>query len=186
MTSPEVYYLHIQGEQRGPYTQPQVDHLVNSGLIAEETLFWREGLEQWQPVTSLVVRRVQPNRWVKPLVALGIAVVLLILGQFFGPITVIGWREANQHDYTPRGAYWRARDAVRNGGIPSGELVDFQSEENARIEMQPPHAARVRLRGQMTRGDGIPREAAWEVTVKFDPQTREWSRQSVQELTPGS
>ena len=54
MLSPEVFYLHIQGEQRGPYTIPQIDHLLNSGLIAEETLYWREGLDQWQPVTSLV------------------------------------------------------------------------------------------------------------------------------------
>ena len=39
---------------------------ANSGLIAEETLYWREGLEQWQPVTTLVVRREVPNRWRKP------------------------------------------------------------------------------------------------------------------------
>ena len=55
MISPEIFYLHIHGEQRGPYTIPQIDHLLNSGLIAEETLYWREGLDQWQPVTSLVL-----------------------------------------------------------------------------------------------------------------------------------
>ena len=65
MISPEVYYLHIQGEQRGPYTIPQIDHLLNSGLIAEETLYWREGLEQWQPVTSLVSLRRKVNPWGK-------------------------------------------------------------------------------------------------------------------------
>ena len=57
MISPEIFYLHLEGEQRGPYTAPQIDHLLNSGLIAEETLYWREGLEQWQPVTSLVKLR---------------------------------------------------------------------------------------------------------------------------------
>ena len=50
MRSPEVFYLHIHGEQLGPYTVPQIDHLLNTGLIAEETLYWCEGLEQWAPV----------------------------------------------------------------------------------------------------------------------------------------
>jgi len=182
MTSPEVYYLHIQGEQRGPYTQPQVDHLLNSGLIAEETLFWREGLEQWQPVTSLVVRRVPPNRWRKPLIALGVLLLLLILAQFFGPIAVLGWRETNQHDFTPRAAYWRARDAVRHRALGPGELIDFQGEEAAGIRLQPPDSAQVRLQGQLTARDGTTRAAAWEVAVKFDPQHREWTPQDVQEV----
>lgn len=184
MSTPEVYYLHIHGEQKGPYTQPQVDHLLNSGLIAEETLFWREGLEQWQPVTSLVIRRVQPNRWIKPAVALGIAIVLLIFWQFFGPITVIGWRETNQHDFTPRAAYWRARDAVRNGAVAPGALVDFQEIGAATVEMKDANAARVVLRGAVTGKEGVPRPAAWEVAMKFDPPTREWSSVSVQEIAP--
>jgi hypothetical protein len=182
MSSPEVYYLHIHGEQRGPYTAPQVDHLLNSGLIAEETLYWREGLEQWQPVTSLVVRRERPNRWVKPVIGLAIGLVLLLLAQFFGPITVIGWRETNQHDYTQRAAYWRARDAVRNGALSSGELVDFQSLENAAVALQTPDGATVRLRGEVTAVNGTPRPASWEVTLKFHPALREWSRVSVREV----
>src|ERR1700733_12019673 len=79
MISPEIFYLHIHGEQRGPYTVPQIDHLLNSGLIAEETLYWREGLEQWQPVTSLVKLRRPGNPWVKPLIILGIVVVLAVI-----------------------------------------------------------------------------------------------------------
>ncbi len=184
MTTPEVYYLHIHGEQKGPYTQPQVDHLLNSGLIAEETLFWREGLDQWQPVTSLVIRRMQPNRWARWLTVLGITVVLLILAQFFGPITLIGWRETNQHDFTPRAAYWRARDAVRNGALAPGALVDFQEIAAATVQMKAPDTARIRVRGEVTEKDGRPRTAAWEVTMKFDPAAREWSRLTVQEVAP--
>jgi hypothetical protein len=183
MTSPEVYYLHIHGEQRGPYTQPQVDHLLNSGLIAEETLFWREGLDQWQPVTSLVIRRVQPNRWIKWAIAGGVALVVLVLARFFGPITLIGWREANQYDFTPQAAYWRARDAVRNGGLPPGALVDFHDFTAAKVEMQAPDRATVRLRGDVS-GDRSAQPAAWEVAMKFDPAAREWSRVSVREITP--
>lgn len=184
MTTPEVYYLHIHGEQRGPYTQPQVDHLLNSGLIAEETLFWREGLEQWQPVTSLVVRRVQPNRWTRPLIALGVAVALLIFWQFFGPITVIGWRETNQHDFTPRAAYWRARDAVRNGALAPGVLVDFHDIASAQVQMKAPDGAGVLLRGNVIGRDGTPRPSAWEVTMRFDPPTREWSSAGVRDAAP--
>src|SRR3954467_1851581 len=100
MISPEVFYLHIQGEQRGPYTIPQIDHLLNSGLIAEETLYWREGLEQWQPVTSLVRLRRKVNPWGKRLVYLGSAAVVLFILEFFGSIAIAGWRETNQHEYT--------------------------------------------------------------------------------------
>ena len=182
MISPEVYYLHIHGEQRGPYTAPQVDHLLNSGLIAEETLYWREGLEQWQPVTSLVIRRVQPNRWVKPAIALAIGSVLLVLGQFFGPITIVGWREMNQHDFTPRAAYWRARDAVRHQSLGPGALVDFAELKAAVVQMQAPAAATVRVRGEVTDVAGNARPAAWEVALKFDAPTREWSSVSVREV----
>jgi GYF domain 2 len=184
MTTPEVYYLHIHGEQRGPYTQPQVDHLLNSGLIAEETLYWREGLEQWQPVTSLVIRRVPPNHWMRWTIAAAVALVLLVLAQFFGPTALMGWREANQHDFTDRAAYWRARDAIRNGALAPGTLVDFADLAAATVRMHAPDRASVRLHGRLIGSNGIPRAAAWEAAMKFDTATREWSSVSVQEVTP--
>jgi hypothetical protein len=88
MSSHEVFYLHIQGEQRGPYTIRHIDQLLNSGLIAEDTLFWREGLEQWQPVTNLVARRQPQRRWKGVAVGAAIAVVLALLLHLFGPITL--------------------------------------------------------------------------------------------------
>src|SRR5580700_2531636 len=107
MISPEIFYLHIDGEQRGPYTVPQIDHLLNSGLIEVETLFWREGLEQWQPVTNLVALRKPVRRWLKPAFAAGFLLILLLLGRVFWPIVRVGWQEANQRDYTAAAAYWR-------------------------------------------------------------------------------
>ena len=86
MSSPEIFYLHIQGEQRGPYTVKQVDHLLNSGLDRPETLFWRDGMEQWQPVTDLVKLRKRANPWIKPAIALGVALVILALLRVFGPV----------------------------------------------------------------------------------------------------
>ena len=78
--------MHVQGEQRGPYTIPQIDHMLNSGLIARETLYWHEGMEQWQPVTDLVVVRHIPNPWIKPGIALGVLLVVAVLVRMFGPL----------------------------------------------------------------------------------------------------
>src|SRR6478752_4336503 len=74
--SPEVFYLHINGEQRGPYTIQHIDHLLNSGLISETATFWREGLEQWQPVTNLVAVRRAKKGVVRPAVVVGVVVLL--------------------------------------------------------------------------------------------------------------
>src|SRR5436305_15171705 len=106
MISPEIFYLHIHGEQRGPYTIPQIDHLLNSGLIAEETLFWREGLEQWQPVTGLVTKRRVPNRWRRAAVAVAILAPLAVCAWIFGPPLVDGWNEATANAFTLEDAYW--------------------------------------------------------------------------------
>lgn len=184
MRSPEVFYLHIQGEQRGPYTIPQIDHLLNSGLIAEETLYWREGLDQWQPVTSLVRLRRKANPWRKPLVTLAILVVVAALLQFFGSVILIGWRETNQHDFTERAAYWRARSIVRNGALPEGALVQFEGFAEDEVELQPPAQAEVQLQGEVTLRNGETYEASWNVPMQFDAQAREWSGGAVRTLTP--
>src|SRR5882757_9467062 len=117
MNSPESFYLHLAGAQQGPYTIPQIDHLLNSGLIAVETLYWCEGLDQWQPVTTLVPLRKKPSRWVKPVV------VLAVPASIFGPVLLDGWHEANQHAYTESAAYWRARDVVRSELVKREALV---------------------------------------------------------------
>jgi hypothetical protein len=134
-------------------------------------------------VTSLVIRRVQPNRWLRWAIGGSGALVLLVLAQFFGPITLVGWREANQYDFTPNAAYWRARDAVRNGGLPSGALVEFHDFAAAKVDMHAPDRATIRLRGDLSGGGGS-QPAAWEVAMKFDPAAREWSRLSVREIPP--
>jgi GYF domain 2 len=178
---PEVFYLHIQGEQRGPYTVPQIDHLLNSGLIQAETLFWREGLEQWLPVTNLVALRKAPRRWIKPAIAAGFLLVFALLFRLFGPIVREGWREANQHEYTASGAYWRARDAVRHAAVPSGSLVEFSSFAAARTQLQPPAAAEVLVRGSLVDAHGVSRSAAWTVQMRYDARLKEWTGLSVKE-----
>ncbi len=175
MNSPEVFYLHINGEQRGPYTIRHIDHLLNCGLISEDALFWREGLEQWQPVTQLVVRRQVRKSWGRRVGAIVVVLALGLLVWVFGPITIAGWREANQSEFTREAAYWRARDVVRNAQVPKGALVDFEGEEAAVVELQGSDAALVRLRGSITDSRGEWRPASWQVRLRYDPKHKEWS-----------
>src|SRR5688572_13410315 len=184
MISPEIFYLHIQGEQRGPYTIPQIDHLLNSGLIAVETLYWREGLDQWQPVTNLVRLRRKANPWVRPLVGLGVALVVGAVLYFFGSIAVIGWQETNQHEYTERAAYWRARSIVRGSALPEGAIVQFRSFATAQVDLQPPHAAVVTVRGEVTLRADESRRMTWSVPMSFDDEAREWTGGPVREVAP--
>ncbi|MDQ3621963.1 MAG: DUF4339 domain-containing protein [Verrucomicrobiota bacterium] len=184
MNSPEVFYLHIEGEQRGPYTVTQIDHLVNSGLVAEETLYWREGLEQWQPVTELVHKRVPEKRWVKTSIIAGVALLVLLLVQLFGPITLAGWREANQHEFTPEAAYWRAREIVRHQILPKGAVVEFCEPDRAEVQLQSGTAAVVQLYGEVPDARGRTRESAWEVKLQFDPRARQWSGAGARETAP--
>src|SRR5260221_4662987 len=86
MISPEIFYLHLEGEQRGPYSIPHIDHMLNSGLIPEETLYWREGLEQWQPVTSLAQLCKRANPWLKRIIIFGFVLVIGFFAQFFGSV----------------------------------------------------------------------------------------------------
>ena len=184
MISPEVFYLHIQGEQRGPYTIPQIDHLLNSGLIAEETLYWREGLEQWQPVTSLVRLRRVKNPWIKPAVILAATLVLGAVVYFFGSIALVGWWETNQHEFTEEAAYWRARGVIRAGALPPGAIVQFGDFERAEVELRPPATATVKLSGEVVSSAGEVRILAWSVPMNFDVEAREWNGGPAQETAP--
>jgi hypothetical protein len=180
-SSHEVFYLHIQGEQRGPYTVRHIDHLLNSGLITEDTLFWREGLEQWQPVTQLVVKREVKKDWRRLAIPGGVFILVALLLRLFGPITVDGWRETNQHEFSRHAAYWRARDIVRNQCVPKGGLVRFSEFAKAEVTLSENHSAGVLLRGELTEPSGKTRPASWKVELKYDAPIAEWTGVKAQE-----
>jgi len=172
--SAEAYYLHLAGAQQGPYTIPQIDHLVNSGLIGEETLYWCEGLDQWQPVTTLVVlRKVRPN-WMKRAIIAGVLLALVVPLWIFGPILIDGWQEANQHEFTSTAAYWRARDVVRTELHTQGLLVQFAGEAECPVTMGT-QSAEVKLHGSATDAARKSTAAVWRVAMVFDPGAEEWS-----------
>lgn len=173
LNSPESYYLHLGGAQQGPYTIRQIDHLVNSGLISAETLYWCEGLDQWQPVTTLVTLRKKRKRWVKPAIFVLSLLLLAVPVRIFGPIVVVGWEEANQHEFTQSAAYWRARDVVRSDLRRRGFIVEFDPLSSATVTLAD-GVATVHLTGTSIADARHSRRTAWLVSLRFDSTTQEW------------
>jgi hypothetical protein len=188
-TNSEVFYLHVSGEQRGPYTTRQIDHQLNSGIIDEETLYWREGMDQWQPVTDLVPRRSRkppaPRRWARRLILLALLVPAALLGRVFGPIAVVGWRETAQYDFSATAAYWRARDVIRRQVAPTGAVITFSRFSESRVELvtEPP-GAHVWLKAEIVPLRDASRKAAWEVTLDYSRDLKEWTGRELREESP--
>ena len=116
MISPEIFYLHLHGEQRGPYPQVPADATTCSisrlcGFIAEETLYWREGLEQWQPVTDIVKLRKRANPWLQAdhIIFWLRADDRLALCNSLARSRCSGWREASSTKSTAQAAYHSRR-----------------------------------------------------------------------------
>lgn len=178
MNSHEAFYVHVQGEQKGPYTLRHLDHLLNSGLIPVDTLYWAEGMEQWLPVTDLIQFRHKPRNW-KRLIMLGaILVVLAAFLAFFGPTIADGWRETTQRDYTATGAYWSARGAVRERGLQSGAVAQFSPYKDAQVTLSGPQSATVLVRGEIINGREV-KPATWSVKLSFNPLRSQWSASEV-------
>jgi len=46
------WFYADNGQQRGPISETQLDELVRSGTINADTLVWRAGFENWQPLRT--------------------------------------------------------------------------------------------------------------------------------------
>lgn len=185
----EVFYLHVGGEQRGPYTTRQIDHQLNSGLIGDDTLYWREGMEQWQPVTDLVARRKgrKPGkaRWGRRIALLALLVPVALLGRVFGPIALVGWRETAQYDFTPLAAYWRARDSVRHQALPPGTVIAFFPMKPGDVELNAdPPGAKVRLSADVGTPQTRVHRQAWSVALDYSAPRKEWTGREFHEEAP--
>jgi hypothetical protein len=173
MNSHEAFYVHVGGEQLGPYTVRHIDHLLNSGLIPAETLYWTEGLEQWLPVTNLVPLRKPRRRWMTLLVTIAVLIPLGVLAVFFGPTVVDGWREQSQRHYSAEAAYWAARGIIREGSKAAGRVPRFAPIEAAHVELKSHKTAVVELRGDwLSPHAGSLTE---KVELRFDEKSRIWS-----------
>jgi len=51
---PMVYFVLHNNEQEGPYATADVKRLLHEGRYAPENLCWREGWEDWRPLSSVI------------------------------------------------------------------------------------------------------------------------------------
>ena len=56
------YYLHLNGEQAGPYSESDVMSFVASGQVDKTALAWREGMAEWQPIEAVITLGYPPAR----------------------------------------------------------------------------------------------------------------------------
>lgn len=176
MAFSEEYYLRVHGEQKGPYTLPEIQQLYEKGFVPDETLYWRDGMEQWQFVTDFcgkprqALQQMERKRWLPWL-----AVVLILLGiaAYFFPMVREGWKEAYERDFTAEAAYWKARGFVRNRAQLSRNIVDFDPFEAAQVTLGETEGT-VTLRGHAfdQAGQGIP--ARWQVKLSYLRNAKEW------------
>lgn len=177
MRNLEIFYLRVEGIQRGPYTIAHIDHLLNCGLITADTLFWREGLEEWQPVTQLVgIKREAKKKWRKWIIPSLIALFLLLVAQCFGPITRDAWRELTSRSFTAEDAYWSARGVVRSQ-FSRGKPIEFPSLEKSSIALNAAdRSAAIQLRiTLLDSGNAI---QVWDVPMKYEGKVSGWQQKS--------
>jgi hypothetical protein len=169
----EVFYIYHRGEQRGPYTMKQVNHLYRSTFIDDDSMYWREGMEQWQPVTEIVERRRRKRRWAFWGVLFSVLAAIGLFVWVFGNVTMSAWREMTSGEYTEQSAWWRARGFVR-GQLSDAEHVDFEPFANAVVKLHDKHEATVTLAGYLQTDGGPSTRRAWQVRMQFDPLRAEW------------
>ncbi len=176
MAFSEEYLIHVQGEQKGPYTFPQLKRLYEKNLIPEETLYWQDGMEQWQPVSDLCgpSGRARSQR-MKELRVTGIVLVAVValVTAYCAPVLKDGWREMNDRSPTREGAYWKARGFVREQVKNQDGSVAFEPYRVATVTLSGTNAA-VTLPGTLFGKDGTGSKMTWRVEMEYDTEKKEW------------
>ena len=170
----EVFHIYHQGEQRGPYTVRQISHWHRCGFIDDETLYWREGMEQWQSISDIVFIKRRRNRIVLWGTICAVVAVFGFFAWLFGPVTAEAWRELTSGEYTEQSAWWRARGLLREHGA-GGEILNFDPFQSARIALAPPNVATVELSGILRLPDGRTEHAAWRIRLRYNEGRQFWS-----------
>lgn len=50
---PSQWYYVVNGQQGGPITSPKLKHLAITGRLSPDDLVWRDGMEDWEPASTL-------------------------------------------------------------------------------------------------------------------------------------
>lgn len=176
MDTGEEYYIHLHGEQKGPFTLSQIKSMYDRQYIPEETLYWQDSMEQWRHVSDLCGPpkwQLRQRRWVRPATIVVSLCVLAILLKLFLPVTLDAWRESAQHEYTREAAYWKARDYVRRGLKETTDYVRFDPFDEARSTLESENEAVVRLTGETVSHKRSSRRS-WKVLLRYNPRNRDW------------
>ena len=147
-----------------------MNHLHKCGFIDDDTLYWREGMEQWQPVTEIVERRQRRNRVILWSVVFGVVAAIALFAWLFGPVVAEGWRELTAGEFNEESAWWRARGLVR-AQLASGESVTFDTMGNAQVTLHDKDAATVVLGGTLMKAR---KHTAWRVCLRYDAERGLW------------
>jgi hypothetical protein len=170
----EVYFIHVNGNQRGPYTSRQICHLVNSGLAPKDAMFWCEGMDQWQPVEILLDPSTPTSparrKWRQIIVAT--TATFLAAACLAGPTIRRGWKEERQVEHTPIAVYWRARGITRES-VRGAALVNFAPFSPAMIQSLLEDSAEVLLEGTRVDRSGE-KPTRWKVRLRYDKKLKSW------------
>jgi len=172
----EEYFIDVLGEQKGPYTFPQLKRLYELALIPADTLYWQDGMEERLSVADLCGQKSEDRlRHLKQLRVTGIvlvATVALVTG-YCAPVLKDGWREMNDRDPTQEGAYWKARGFVREEVKNQDASAAFGSYSTAAVTLTGTEGT-VILPGTLFGKDGAASKTTWKVQLDYDLDRKEW------------
>ena len=49
----EIWYVAVNGQQQGPYSQEYIRQSLKNGTFTQETLVWRQGFEGWRQIAQV-------------------------------------------------------------------------------------------------------------------------------------
>src|SRR5437879_6178918 len=52
-----MFFIHCQGQNRGPYALDQIRSMWASGIITADTLYWVQAESVWKPIVELLATR---------------------------------------------------------------------------------------------------------------------------------
>jgi hypothetical protein len=80
-------YLYQNNQQTGPFTEDQIGQMLRTGIISPDTLGWKEGMSDWEPLsgfTSLANTGLPPTPPVRKS-------PLSLISFIFSLISLVGW-----------------------------------------------------------------------------------------------
>ena len=49
----DIWYVAVNGQQQGPFSQAFIQQSLSGGVYSQETLVWRQGFDAWQPIAQV-------------------------------------------------------------------------------------------------------------------------------------